>query len=112
MSTPLPPGPGPAVAADVAARLGGIDPTACQLEVDAVNDLCTVQLGVAANADGTWPPRKALGATMLAVRLYRRRDSPAGVATFGAEGAAYVTRNDPDVAQLLGIGAYAPPRVG
>jgi hypothetical protein len=81
--------------------------------VDAVNDLCVCSWALTANVDGkNWPPRQVLGATMLAVRLYRRRDSPAGVATFGAEGAAYVTRNDPDVAQLLGIGAYAPPRVG
>jgi hypothetical protein len=27
-------------------------------------------------------------------------------------GAVYVQRNDPDVAMLLGIGAYAPPVVG
>jgi len=53
-----------------------------------------------------------LGATMLAARLWRRRNSPEGVAAFTADGAVYVSRNDPDVALLLGIGAYAPPVVG
>jgi hypothetical protein len=58
------------------------------------------------------PASRTLGATMLGARLYRRRNSIDGVATFTAEGAAYVQRNDPDVAMLLGIGAYAPPVVG
>jgi hypothetical protein len=53
-----------------------------------------------------------LGGILLAARLYRRRNSPEGVATFTADGAVYVQRNDPDVAMLLGIGAYAPPVVG
>ena len=60
----------------------------------------------------TPPASRDLGATMLAARLYRRRNSPEGVATFTAEGAVYVQRNDPDVALLLGIGSYAPPVVG
>lgn len=59
------------------------------------------------------PEAQALGAKMLAARLYRRRSSPEGVATFTAgEGAVYVQRNDPDIALLLGIGAYAGPVVG
>jgi hypothetical protein len=45
-------------------------------------------------------------------RFYRRKDSPAGFQLQGMEGAVYVSRNDPDIAQLLGIGAFAPPRVG
>lgn len=53
------------------------------------------------------------GATMLAARLYRRRNSPAGITAFGTDGGAvYVQRQDPDVALLLGLGAYARPRVG
>ena len=52
------------------------------------------------------------GATMLAARLYRRKDTPDGVATFGAEGAFYVSRNDPDVSMLLQLGVHAPPVVG
>jgi hypothetical protein len=50
-----------------------------------------------------------LGATMLAARLNRRRNTPDGVATFGAEGPLYVQRNDPDVALLLGLGQHKKP---
>jgi hypothetical protein len=49
---------------------------------------------------------------MLAGRLWRRRNSPAGVESFAGDAAVYVSRNDPDVAQLLGLGAYTPPAVG
>lgn len=60
----------------------------------------------------TEPELIALGATMLAARLYRRRNSPEGVATFTQDGAVYVQKNDPDVAMLLGLGSWAPPVVG
>lgn len=52
------------------------------------------------------------GAVMLAARLHRRKDSPAGVAAFGDQGPVYVQRNDPDIALLLQLGAYAKPAVG
>jgi hypothetical protein len=52
------------------------------------------------------------GATMLAGRLFRRRESPAGVAAFGEAGPVYVMRNDPDVAMLLNLGTWARPQVG
>lgn len=52
------------------------------------------------------------GAVMLAARLWRRKESPAGVEAFGSDGAVYVAKNDPDVALLLGLGPYAPPMVG
>lgn len=48
-----------------------------------------------------WPKRYALGARMLAARLWRRRNSPEGVASFTGEGVLYVRRTDPDVAELL-----------
>lgn len=61
----------------------------------------------------TWEADTAYGATMLAGRLYRRRNSPAGVESFSdLGGAVYVQRNDPDIAMMLGIGAYTRPRVG
>lgn len=64
-------------------------------------------------ADGqAWDEDVALGALMLAGRLWARRNSPAGVAQFGSEGAAYVQRQDPDVAMLLGLGAWARPVAG
>ncbi len=65
-----------------------------------------------APGDRVWPGDLVEGAMMLAVRLFRRRNSPAGVEAFGAEGALYVQRNDPDIAMLLELGAYAGPQVG
>ena len=59
-----------------------------------------------------WPANLQLGAVMLAARIYRRRNSPAGVESMGEIGPVYVSRNDPDLAQLLKIGKYAPPKVG
>lgn len=62
--------------------------------------------------DRSWPPNIKLGGKMLAGRLYRRRNSPAGVESLGELGPVYVSRNDPDLAQLLRIGRYERPRVG
>lgn len=63
------------------------------------------------NAAGLWTAQTQLGAVMLSARLVRRRNSPAGIATFTTEGGvAYVTRFDPDVAQLLELGASARPQ--
>ena len=59
-----------------------------------------------------WPANLRQGSTMLAARIHRRRHSPAGVESLGELGPVYVSRNDPDLAQLLKIGRYAPPRVG
>jgi hypothetical protein len=59
-----------------------------------------------------WAAHHVLGATMLATRLERRKDSPGGLAQFGLEGAAYVAGNWADVAMLLGVGNYAVGRVG
>lgn len=59
-----------------------------------------------------WPEYWHQGAKMLAQRVYRRRDSPAGVEAMGELGPVYVSRNDPDLAQLLELGRYAKPVVG
>ena len=59
-----------------------------------------------------WGDKTALGAVMLTARLIRRRNSPHGIESFTAEGAAYVRRADPDVAQLLYLGNHAKPKVG
>lgn len=61
---------------------------------------------------GEWPAYWKQGAKMLAQRVYRRRDSPAGVEAMGELGPVYVSRNDPDLAQLLELGRYAKPVVG
>jgi hypothetical protein len=106
------PAEGPATASDVAARLGGVAEGDVAGAVAAVNAMCVGRWGISPTTAGEWRRDHVEGANMLAVRLYNRRNSPAGVAAFGAEGAAYVTRNDPDVALLLQIGAYARPQVG
>lgn len=111
---------GPVTLASVKAQLGVADDTddlALAATAAAVNAVVR-QLPVAGRADGaaSWGlPELAdvlLGANMLAARLWARRNSPEGVATFGAEGPAYVQRNDPDVAMLLQMGPWARPVVG
>lgn len=62
--------------------------------------------------DPGWPDHIVTGATLLVARLWSRRNSANGVASFGDQGAVYVQRNDPDVAMLLRLGNYAPPAVG
>lgn len=62
--------------------------------------------------DNVWRPRIVQGATLLAARVFRRRNSPEGVAAMGADGAVYIQRNDPDVALLLKLGAHAGPAIG
>lgn len=56
-----------------------------------------------------WPPRWRRGCIMLAARMDRRRNSPAGVDTMGEIGVVYVSRKDPDIAQLLDIGDFSIP---
>ena len=74
--------------------------------IDTVNDLVTSWHGA------TWPQGADLGAVMLASRLYRRRNSPGGVESFGDMGAAYVPRYDADLDRLLRINDWAAPQVG
>lgn len=83
--------------------------------VGAVNRVVRSWPVSASAVDGTWEddaPDALQGARMLAARLFRRKGSPAGVEAFGSEGAAYVMRNDPDIALLLQLGPYTPPMVG
>jgi hypothetical protein len=51
------------------------------------------------------------GAVMLAARLYRRRNSPAGIESMG-ESVTYVASFDPDLDQFLRRGRYRIPGVG
>lgn len=63
--------------------------------------------------DGTYQPDREVyqAAVMVAARLYRRRNSPAGIEAF-ADSVAYVARFDPDIDRALRQGAYTPPRIG
>lgn len=52
-----------------------------------------------------------LGALLLIGRLYARKGTPEGIATFGELGAAMILRSDPDIGMLLGIGRHGRPGV-
>lgn len=114
---------GPATLAGVAAELSLTSvPSSPSLRftqltevVAAVNSLVRA-MPVAQLADGlpdwTGAERVTLGANRLAARLDQRRNTPLGYEAFGEGGPVYVSRNDPDIAQLLALGRYAPPMVG
>lgn len=110
MTAPSPDGPTSVERVRTMLSLDSSEDDALSGPVAAVNSL--VRGWLKPDAEGVWDPRHVFGADLLAARLYRRKDSPAGVVAFGVEGAAYVQRNDPDVALLLQMGAYAAPRVG
>lgn len=58
----------------------------------------------------TWADDTVLGATMLAARLYERRDSRGGVINVG-EAASFVSRYDSDISRLLRIDSFAKGKV-
>lgn len=80
--------------------------TELQTVVDAVNTL------VSRWCDNQDTEDIRLGALMLAARVFRRRNSPAGVESLGEMGPVYVARRDPDLAMLLGLDTWAMPKVG
>lgn len=101
----------PIESTDVAAYLkldDGRDSDLLVPVVAAVNDYMVALKGDLVE----WPPRFVQGGIMLAARLYRRRNSPAGVEAFGELGGVYVQRNDPDVALMLELGVYKRPLIG
>lgn len=55
-------------------------------------------------------PETYQGAVMYAAREYRRRNSPAGIETFG-DVTSYVSRWDPDIERALQTGQHARPVV-
>jgi hypothetical protein len=84
-----------------------------QRVVDAVNaQVRRWPVAERSRGQADWQPDTALGANMLAVRFWRRKDTPGGVEVYGDFGIAYVRRLDPDVAQLLELGDWSRPRVG
>lgn len=79
---------------------------------EAVQAVCSIVPTWLTRPEAGWRPHHHYGATLLAARLYRRKDSPGGYAQFGLEGGGYVQGNWPDVALLLGLGSYSVGRVG
>jgi hypothetical protein len=115
------PADGPTTAAAIRelAKIGdGIDVVRVERIAAAVNGFVLLQPSAtiadgAADWSGVEVAHLVEGATMLGARLYRRKNTPDGVASLGGgEGAVYVRRSDPDVAMLLGLGEHAPPAVG
>lgn len=107
---------GPATLANVKTQLDigdNEDDATLTLIVDAVNSqVRTWPVSEYVAGALQWPVSIQLGATMLCCRLFRRKNSPAGVEAFGSQGAVYVQRSDPDIAQLLRIGSWSAPGVG
>lgn len=114
---------GPATLDAVKARLGidALDTDSderLELVVEAVNEVVRTWPVAERSADvdaepedREWIYSTVLGATMLCVRIDRRRNTPDGVAGFADGAPIYVQRNDPDVAMLLQLGTYAKPTV-
>lgn len=105
-------------AADVASHLKLAAPDALATSAAAaVNAMLAGRedLVVVVDAEaGTVEPSAAakLGATMLAARLHRRRNTPFGVEAIDGTAASTMARNDPDVARLLGLDWHTAPGVG
>jgi len=82
--------------------------------VTAADSIVTRYVGEAPGDDAVPSTADAhQAATMLAARLYRRRNSPEGIAGITPEGVAVgIVRSDADIARLLRIDAYSTPQVG
>lgn len=63
-----------------------------------------------ATPDGTYKPDAETykGAVMYAARMYRRRNSPAGIEVFN-DAASFVSRYDPEIDRALQTGDWARP---
>ena len=95
-----------------------VDDEALQDAVDAANDIVstlrpdleplTVDGAPVDPADVSWPARADEAATLQAARLYGRRGSVQGVASFQDLGVSLLPRIDPDVRLLLELGEYQP----
>lgn len=111
------PPPGWLASAKVADYLRLPDPIP-QVDADLLADVCAAAEPTVARYRpdvGTDPDAIPVdvhqGAVMLAARLYRRRNSPAGIETMG-ESVNYVASFDPDLDQFLRRGRYRIPGVG
>lgn len=67
---------------------------------------------VAGSTAPGWDADTWAGAVMLAGRLYQSRNAPLGAAGFDAMGGVVISRTDPELARLLRVGRFLPPRVG
>lgn len=102
----------------VAESAQGVEAERCRLAAaDVVERLRYDRITVVITAEGTevtFDPSPAIveAGVLLAARLYARKGSPGGLASFGDFGPGAVLRVDPDVERLLGVGRYSRPVVG
>jgi hypothetical protein len=110
----------------MAEKLTGADVHAWLKSKDTPADAAELAMVVAATVDyvdglpvvrdsanpAVWSASVKLGAAMLAARLFRRRNSPAGIEGMTEAGTSYVARHDPDVSRLLKLDGSTAPAVG
>ena len=77
---------------------------------EAVNAYVEALPSIEREEGGAWAKTTILGATMLAARLYKRRNSPNGIEAFGEIGNTYVSRYDSDIARMLHLESFRKPR--
>lgn len=81
------------------------EPEVCRARPDSFDTLSDPVVTPAGHSDAY------RGAVMLAARLVRRRNSPAGIESFG-ESVTYVAAYDPDLDRFLRRNRYRLPGVG
>ncbi len=97
---------------------GGVDALSVDDLADMVDTVAAVNgwvrtLPIADGSRGAeaWPANVGRGSTMLAARLWRRRDTTGGIYSAGDIVPVFVHQRDPDVALLLNLGDYGKPSV-
>lgn len=89
------------------------DPDLVAAVVEAANSVTARYVGEVSAETIPSESDASLAATMLAARLYRRRNSPEGVQGVTPDGLAIgIVRSDPDIARLLRIDQFSTPQVG
>ncbi|MBF0809117.1 hypothetical protein E4U03_10955 [Rothia nasimurium] len=81
-----------------------------EMVVAAVNVYVDALPSIERTEGGAWDKTTILGATMLAARLYKRRNSPNGIESFAEMSHTYISRYDSDIARLLHMESFRKPR--
>lgn len=100
----------------IKAVIDATEPEVCRARPDTVNPLPPVpsrrqRAGTPGTTTPADYPDAYQGAVMMAARVVRRRNSPAGIESFG-ESVTYVAAYDPDLDRFLRRGRYRLPGVG
>lgn len=92
-------------------RLEPQDLAALDMVIASVNEYVDSLPNIDRTPVGGWAGTTIHGAVMLAARMYRRKNSPAGIEAVG-DMTTYVSRYDSDIARLLYIDSFRKPMVG